>query len=140
MSSDRLARHLTDLIIQKFRRKLETHLLRRARGHLAAVAVEGAPPDSIRIKDECIFEHSEIHFNYTTYDLHRKYDVIRTSEPDRANIMTLADPDGSNSEDAIPASHFHYARVLKAYHAHVYLDGPNSPGPSPVRLDFHWVR
>ena len=97
--------------------------------------------ERIVIKDDCIFEHTEIHFNYTTYDVRRKADIIRTTLPERANIMVLADPDAPNPgpEDA-PRSNYLYARVVKAYHAHVYCNGVGFPSSSPVRFDFLWVR
>lgn len=55
--------------------------------------------------------------------------------------MVLADPDGPNpGPDDAPRSHFLYARVMNAYHTYVYLDGPSSTGPDPIRLDFLWIR
>ena len=89
-----------------------------------------------------MFQHLEIHFNYTTYDVRRASDVIRPSKPERANIMVLAPQDSvlhpANPE--IAKSHFIYARVLGVYHVQAIYEGPGSPGYSPGRFDFLWVR
>lgn len=97
--------------------------------------------DRITIKDDSIFEHVEVHFNYTTYDLRRKSDIIKTTEPERANVMLLAAQDGPNpGPETAPRSHFLYARVVKAYHAHVYYEGSPSTPPKLMRFDFLWGR
>lgn len=126
---------------QDFNGKLRRHLLRRALGKSADASVSDVEDTWIEIKDDCIFEHTELHLNYTTYDLQDKTHIIRTTQPDRANIMVLAADDETNSgpEDA-PRSHFLYARVVKAYHAQVYYSGPGSLSTSPSRFDFLWVR
>lgn len=128
---------------QGFRDKLQAHLLLRARTATSGDTKPGSAniTERVRIKDDSIFEHVEVHFNYTTYDLRRNSDVITTSTPDRANVMLLAAQDGPNpGPESSPRSHFLYARVLKAYHTYVYYEGPNCPSPKLLRFEFLWVR
>ncbi|KAF8237196.1 hypothetical protein L208DRAFT_1137418, partial [Tricholoma matsutake] len=56
-------------------------------------------------------------FHYTTYDVHRRTDIINPGTP-HCNIMLLVDhADGSVGS---PDQHyFLYARVLGAYHANM---------------------
>lgn len=124
-----------------FRAKLEKHLLLRARTELYKDSAPVGLSDRVVIKDDSIFEHVEIHFNYTTYDVRRKTDIMLTTAPERANVMLLADQDGPNpGPDSAPRSHFLYARVLKAYHTHVYYEGAPSSPSRLMRFDFLWVR
>lgn len=86
-----------------------------------------------------MFQHYEVHFNYTAYDMRRRGNTLRPRQPTRANVMVLSDP---NSEQHDRERHFLYARVIGAYHVNVeYSDpGASEDQRSLERYDFLWVR
>ncbi|KAF9051320.1 hypothetical protein BJ165DRAFT_1316087, partial [Panaeolus papilionaceus] len=63
--------------------------------------------DSVRIRNNMIYEHITARINYTTYDLRRDYDVINSRS--RPYIMTVA-PEGDGH------TLFWYAAVLGIFH------------------------
>jgi hypothetical protein len=87
-----------------------------------------------------MYQHKQIRFNYTTYDVRRAQDVInpRTSH---CNIMVLSHDSDDNGSTGNEQKHkFWYARVLGIYHANVVYVGPGMVDYMPKRLDFLWVR
>ena len=90
--------------------------------------------DFVFFKNESIYQHKVIRFNFTTYDIRRGVDFVKPDGP-RCNIMLLADrTDNPNSHP------FLYARVLGAYHANVIYTGPGMRNYAARSFDFLWVR
>ena len=86
--------------------------------------------DSVLLKDDCIYRHQLMRFNYTTYDVRRGQDVINPSTP-HCNILLLANKDkGTHPESDHP---FLYARVLRIYHANV---PPQICPPTTTKVSF----
>jgi hypothetical protein len=89
------------------------------------------------LKDDRIYRHQLVRFNYTTYDVRRGQDVINPSTP-HCNILLLANKDeGTHPESDHP---FLYARVLGIYHANVVYTGEGMLDYEPRRIEFLWVR
>jgi len=91
--------------------------------------------DSVLVKNDRMYNHRMIRFNYTTYDVRRSQDVINPGTLHR-DIMLLADPSGM---DAQSCHRFLYARVLGIYHVNVVYTGKGMLDYSSRRLDFLWV-
>jgi hypothetical protein len=92
--------------------------------------------DFVLFKNDRIFQHNIVRFNYTTYDVRRSQDVINPRTSHR-NVMVLSTADDASSTHAHP---FWYAQVLGIYHTNVVYTGPGAIDYSPRRLDFLWVR
>ena len=92
--------------------------------------------DSVLLKNDRMYNHRMIRFNYTTYDVRRSQDVIHPGTSHR-DIMLLADHSGM---DAQSDHRFLYARVLGIYHVNVVYTGKEMLDYSSRRLDFLWVR
>ena len=92
--------------------------------------------DFVFFKSDRIYHHKLLRFNFTTYAVRRRTDIVNPGTS-RHNIMLLADcADGS-----APNSHpFLYARVLGAYHANVIYSGPGMRDYRARHFDFLWVR
>lgn len=88
------------------------------------------------LKSDRIYHHKVIRFHFTTYDVRRGTDIVKTGA--RANVMLLADVDGAG--DTSTTHHFLYGRVLGAYHANVIYTGPGMRDFEARRLNFLWVR
>ena len=86
---------------------------------------------SIFFKSDRIYQHHLLKVNYTTYDVRRSQDVIKS----HWNIMMLASDDDENG-----GHRFLYARVLGVYHANVIYTGSGMLDYSSRRFDFLWVR
>lgn len=86
--------------------------------------------NSIRIKNNVIYEHITARINYTTYDLRRDYDVINSRS--RPYIMTVS-PEGDLHTS------FWYAAVLGIFHVEFQHIGPMSKNLRPRVLHFLWV-
>lgn len=82
----------------------------------------------ILIKDESIYEHPIVRFNYTTYDIQRDQDIIHPSH-DKKDVLVYT-PDNGLSQP------WTYARVLNTYHVNVYTRS----NTKPARMNFLWVR
>lgn len=88
--------------------------------------------DSLDIKDDRIYSHKVIRFNYPTYDMRRAQDCVNPRT--HADIALLA-------QDDITDDHpYWYARVIGIYHALVRYKGPQSKTREWRRVDFLWVR
>jgi hypothetical protein len=138
---------------QRFYEKLRIHLLPRIQEvhRLAAGSsskkhadIAKGAADHVFIRDEAIYSHPMIRFNFTTYDVRRGEDIIKPASV-KCNIMLLRAPNCDNpseSEDSSGASppHFWYTHVLGIFHANVAYVGPEQAHFNPSRLDFLWVR
>ncbi|KAF9038247.1 hypothetical protein BJ165DRAFT_1532122 [Panaeolus papilionaceus] len=87
--------------------------------------------DSIRIRNNTIYEHLTARINYTTYDQRRDYDVINSRS--RPYIMAVA-PENE------PHPSFWYAAVLGIFHVDFQHIGSTSKNLCPQKLPFLWVR
>jgi hypothetical protein len=139
-------------LAQSFLPKLKKHLLPRIQATLVETTtfddipcIRTAPDygssnetthDFVFFKSDRIYHHKLLRFNFTTYAVRRRTDIVNPGTS-RHNIMLLADcADGS-----APNSHpFLYARVLGAYHANVIYSGPGMQDYRARHFDFLWVR
>lgn len=127
--------------MQDFYQRLKEHLLPRiAAVHQRECFRASLIPENssynaaVFVKGNRIFQHHQIEFNYTTYDVQRSGDVIRP-RTNLADIMLLADDESAEGD-----GRFLYARVLGAYHANVRYVGPSQVDSKYRRIDFLWVR
>ncbi|EJD51863.1 hypothetical protein AURDEDRAFT_181453 [Auricularia subglabra TFB-10046 SS5] len=80
-----------------------------------------------------MYEHHDLHLQYTTYDVRQGEDFIRTGT-DRCDIILRS------HEDDSPDDHpYWYARVLGIYHVNTYHSTRGSP-TTPQKLVFLHVR
>jgi hypothetical protein len=89
--------------------------------------------DFVFFNHESIYQHKVIRFNFTTYDIRRGTDILK-SGGSRCNVVLLADPGPSDFHP------FLYARILGAYHANVIYTGPGMRDYMARRFNFLWVR
>jgi hypothetical protein len=90
--------------------------------------------NTVILKDDQMYCHNVVVFNYTTYDVRRAQDVInpRTSH---CNVMVLR-----SAYDVVHEGHnFIYGQVLGIYHANVIYTGSGMVNYTPVRMEFLWV-
>ena len=151
-----LPRPETNIPVQNFLPMLHAHLLPRIQNALreevevlpahlrvqAAFNLESFDPNSnmssfLILKEDRLYTHKVIRFNFTSYDVRRGTDVVNTGTS-RCNIMLLADDVDSMISSS--THHFLYARVIGAYHANVIYIGPGMRDYRPRRFDFLWVR
>jgi hypothetical protein len=99
---------------------------------------DGMNSDAIFFKNDRMYRHNLIRFNYTTYDVRRSQDVVNPKTSHHI-IMLLANKDNS-STDTNSDHPFLYARVLGIYHVNVIYTGSDMCDYTPRRLDFLWVR
>lgn len=145
--------HTLSYLAQNFFPKLRDHLLPRIQAvlqqeaksrpelstasHTFPLGLNDTTSNSVFFKQESLYQHKVIRFNFTTYDMRRGTDIVKPGGP-RCNVVLLADhKDGS---DLSNPHHFLYARVLGAYHAKVMYFGPVVQGFETRSLDFLWVR
>ena len=161
------ARHfqpiLTDTrMLQDFIPKLKSHLLPRIRAILKQEALlenigsdqlvdlssshethddaDSQEANSIFLKNDCIYEHSIVKINYTTYDARRSQDVLNPKTRCR-DVMVLAGPqDEAESSESQRSHPFWYARILGVFHTNVVYTGTGMRDYVPRRLEFLWVR
>ncbi len=88
--------------------------------------------DSFDIKDDRIYSHKTIRFNYPTYDMRRAQDTVNPRT--HADIALLARDDPTDDHP------YWYARVVGVYHAAIRYTGPQSKTREWWRVDFLWVR
>lgn len=97
--------------------------------------------NGILFKNDRIYKHRLIQFNYTTYDVRRAQDVVNPGTT-HCNVMFLSDM-GDDTPEASRASNFHpfrYARVIGIYHVNVIYVGSGMMDYNSRRFDFLWVR
>jgi hypothetical protein len=149
-------------MLQDFIPKLKSHLLPRIQAILRQEALledigsaqlddssssrekhddtESQDANSIFLKNECIYEHSIVKFNYTTYDARRNQDVLNPKTRCR-DVMVLARPqDEADSSESHRPHPFWYVRILGVFHANVVYTGVGMRDYVPRRLEFLWVR
>ena len=82
---------------------------------------------------DCIYKHTFLWINYTTYDVRHDQDIVnpRTSKCD---IMVL-----SNKDKQTKTHPFWYAQVLGMFHTQVVCSTPSGQ-TLPLRMEFLWVR
>jgi hypothetical protein len=91
---------------------------------------------SLLFKNDRMYMHKLIRFNYTTYNVRRAKDVINPNTSHN-NVMLLAKPGDLNARAKHP---FLYARVLRIYHVNVIYLAPGVLDYRPRRMEFLWVR
>ena len=89
--------------------------------------------NSVFFKNDHMYKHQLVRFNYTTYDIRQSQDVIHPDSSHR-DVMLLAEDPESNSYHP-----FLYARVLRVFHVNVIYTGAGSVDYRPQRLDVLWV-
>ena len=135
---------------------LKAHLLSRIKnmpGVLTSSGIEGvsasgvpdgnltlrkSKPGQVLIRNDQMYRHKVIRFNYTTYDVRRVQDVVNPNTS-HANIMVLAPSDNCVDGQQWLPHKFWYARVLGIYHVNAVYVGPDMVDYTPRRLDFLWV-
>ncbi|KAF9039172.1 hypothetical protein BJ165DRAFT_1531274 [Panaeolus papilionaceus] len=114
--------------VKNFIPKLQEHILCRVTSRSEGFTEEDR--DSIRIRNNTIYEHFTARINYTTYDLHWDYDVINSRS--RPFIMAI-DPESKQH------SIFWYAAVIGIFHVEFQHIGSTSKSVRPQILHFFWV-
>ncbi|KAF7971982.1 hypothetical protein HWV62_19325 [Athelia sp. TMB] len=120
-----------------YEKQLRTHLLARVLGHEDAGRrheFEDNELNGIVFQHGCIYSHKTAAFNYTTYDIRRDQDTIKTHPNSSRSTVMVQSQDSENTSD-----HRHpywYARVLGIHHAMVY----HKHSQKPRRMDFLRVR
>lgn len=113
--------------------RLKNHLLARLQGIQQAaedLQYTEADRDELQIEDNCLYSHATAQFNYTTYDVQRGHDVIKSTS-DKCDIMLASMEDEESGEP------FWYARVCGIYHARVHHTPSNA---KRKRIPFLFVR
>lgn len=82
--------------------------------------------------NDTIYEHKEMHINYTTYDVRRDQDYL--------NTMTHRDVLLHSCESQQGSHPYWYARVLGFFHADVLQVGDDVTDHSVNCMEFLWVR
>lgn len=118
--------------LQNFVSRLKTYLLLMKQGK----AIPGEDPifsntelSQVIIRDNVIYSHATMAFNYTTYDVRRDQDTI-SFQSGRRDIMLPSFEDDSRSHP------YWYARVMGVYHAKVFYH----QAAKDARVDFLYVR
>ncbi|KAF9032740.1 hypothetical protein BJ165DRAFT_1317548, partial [Panaeolus papilionaceus] len=110
--------------------KLQEHILSRVTPQLENFTEQDR--DSVKIRNNVIYEHLTVRINFTTYDLRREYDIINSRS--RPFIMALA-PDYTPQHTV-----FWYAAVLGIFHVEFQHVGAKSLNLRPQTMHFLWVR
>ncbi|KAI0758558.1 hypothetical protein BD413DRAFT_488638, partial [Trametes elegans] len=108
---------------------LRRHLASRLTGQTEEI-VSADCIDHLDIKDNRLYSHKVVQFNYPTYDMRRAQDTVNPrTHPD---VMLLAqDDDGEHP--------YWYARVVGVYHTIARYTGPGSSGCPWRQVDLLWV-
>ena len=93
--------------------------------------------DSVFLKNDRIYRHHIVRFNYTTYDVRRGQDVINPGTS-HCDILLLANRSMVTRPELDHP--FLYARVLGVYHANVAYTGEGMLDYEARRIEFLWVR
>ncbi|KAF8955983.1 hypothetical protein BDZ97DRAFT_1672464, partial [Flammula alnicola] len=129
---DLLEQNETDPAYRKFLPRLKTYFLSMKYGN----AIPGEDPkfsdselSQVIIKDNFIFSHATVAFNFTTYDIRHDQDTVNVNSG-RRDIMLPSFEDDHHTHP------YWYARVLGIYHANVFY----GQAPKAERVDFLFVR
>ncbi|KAI0691874.1 hypothetical protein C8T65DRAFT_533253, partial [Cerioporus squamosus] len=121
-----------DPACEDFIPRLKNHLMARKLGMPDEEGVPEEYRDSLRIRNDVLWEHKTVQLCYTTYDMRRDQD---TSNPrTHPDILLLTSQD---DDDDFP---FAYAHVVRIFHADVRYTGPGSTGKQWEHIEFLWVR
>jgi hypothetical protein len=107
------------------------HMYRRLAPEPIPVEIPEEDLLNVRIYDSQLYAPVTISFNFTTYDMLRDTDVVNPKHARRTVLVHC--PLREDNKDTHP---WHYARVLRVFHAEVSLKS----GASARKLDFLWVR
>jgi hypothetical protein len=88
--------------------------------------------NSIRIRNNVIYQHATVRINYTTYDIRRDYDTIN---PQTHPFVMVLSPETHHN-----AHPFWYAAVLGIFHAEVQYMGLHPSDLRPKHTEFLWVK
>lgn len=91
------------------------HILARLTGK-DENSIPTAWTNSLDIKDDCIYSHKVVRFNYPTYNMRRAQDSLNPRT--HADIILLAEDDHT---DDFP---YWFARVVGVYHANIRFTSP----------------
>ncbi|KAI0070813.1 hypothetical protein K474DRAFT_1776565 [Panus rudis PR-1116 ss-1] len=129
--SEWLSEHRDDPAFKDFLPNLEDHILDRLSCHQYAGDdhhFTDEDRDSLRFRNNIIYEHSMLRINYTTYDMRRCQDTI-SPRTRRDHIMLYAHDDKDGK------SLYWYARVLGVFH----IDVKKAGGSQYKRMDVLWA-
>lgn len=113
---------------QKFRAKLENHLLSRIiheQDHRNFPSFDEVKRQKLRIKNDRIYTHKRVWIHFTSYDVRRDRDVINLASGKQDVMFTSSDTNHP----------FAYARVMGIFH--VDAEYPSVP---LKRYNLLWVR
>lgn len=113
---------------QRFTYRLRDHLRRRVASDSGAIDI-----DAILIKNNCIYRHTTLQVNFTTYDVRRDMDTIHPQALRDDSLGFSLDKTGILVYTPALAT-THPCVVLGVFHAQVLF------GESQTRVDFVWVR
>ncbi|KAF7432593.1 hypothetical protein PC9H_004535 [Pleurotus ostreatus] len=125
-----------DPAVKDFFPRLQDHLLARIRGQPHSgdgFMFHEEQRAAIVFHNNRMYPHQTFHINYTTYDVRREQDLVKSAGP-RQDIMLLA-------QTPTPNDMFHsywFARVLGIYHVNVV--DLSAPICVPQRMEFLFVR
>lgn len=116
------------LLAQDFFPKLETHIFSQILDDM-----DKCNGGRLIFKNDCIYPHSLLRVNYTTYDVRRDQDTINVASS-HCNMMILSGSDSSQSPM------YRYARVHGTYHANIIFVGQGIVDYNAIRIEFLWVQ
>lgn len=90
--------------------------------------------DTIKFVDNTLYWHKPLHFNYTTYNLHRQQDSINP----RTHLDIILLFHEETTEDAETHSYWH-ARVIGIFHVNVVHTSPYSRLSQKQQINFLWI-
>lgn len=120
---------------------LKAHIFQRMKD-LLGVEIPDKSSSSfspVLFKNDRMYEHRIIRFNYTTYDIRRAQDVVNPGTT-HSNIMVLNQDREENKKTNKPLHCFHYGKVIGIYHVNAVYNGPGMVNYHSHRMDFLWVR
>ncbi|KAF9491917.1 hypothetical protein BDN71DRAFT_1273770 [Pleurotus eryngii] len=131
-----LLKNQADPAVKDFFPRLQDHLLARLRGQPHSgdgFMFHEEQRAQIVFRNNRMYPHQTFHINYTTYDVRREQDLVKSAGP-RQDIMLL-------TQTPTPHDIFHsywFARVIGIYHVNVVDLG--SSFSVPQRMEFLFVR
>lgn len=125
-------------VLREEAEKFPAHLRAQASLNMEYFDINSNRSSFLILKEDRLYIHKVIRFNFTSYDVRRGTDVVNAGTS-RCNVMLLAE-DVDNLIGSSTTHRFLYARVIGAYHANVIYIGPGMRDYQPRRFDFLWVR
>jgi hypothetical protein len=90
--------------------------------------------DTIIIKNDRMYHHNIVQFNYTMYNVCQAQDIVNPHTP-HCNVMVLC----SDSDLRLNSHRFMYGKVLGVYHINVIYIGAAMVNFTPLQMEFLWV-